>query len=69
MTSPPKTVALYGVRCSTPAAHFSDGRIYATSRLLVEMTVLAKDTCYEVVVSHDGGTTWQPYTQQQEASR
>lgn len=69
MTETAETVALYGVHCGTPAEHHTDGRVvYASSPHLVEMQSLAKNTCYEIVVSRDGGNTWEPYVEEVEAA-
>lgn len=60
----PEAVALYGVRCGKPEVHHSDGRIYATSPHRFEMASLAKNTCFELLVSNDSGNTWESYTQE-----
>lgn len=49
---------LYGLRCSNPH-HRRTGDVYVTSRGRHRLASLADGGCAELVVSRDGGKTWQ----------
>lgn len=57
-TDPPTT--LYGIRCIDPAHRHAVGRVHAISASEQAMRSLAVgNPCNEVVVSRDGGRTWE----------
>lgn len=50
---------LYGLQCGDPL-HRGDGRVYVRSVARHRIEGLARgNRCYELVVSHDQGETWE----------
>ena len=59
MTTDPVTT-VYGVRCSDPKHRHSVGQVHAVSSNEARMRSLAEgNPCNEIVVSGDGGRTWE----------